>query len=38
MWGLTIWRLLWELWLTVPGCAGSCRQGRDDCNCKKGKP
>lgn len=33
MWALTIWRLLWELWVTAPGCSGACAQGRGECNC-----
>lgn len=35
MWAMTIWRLLWEMWLSAPGCSGNCQGGRKPCNCRR---
>lgn len=35
MWALTIWRLMWEIWMTAPACSGTCCQGRKQCDCNK---
>jgi hypothetical protein len=35
MWLVTFWQLLWEIWMTAPGCSCESKQGRRECKCNR---
>jgi hypothetical protein len=33
MWLMTMWRLMWDVWTSAPGCSSNCSQSDKPCNC-----